>query len=130
MNFFIPGADRLPRAWAGIWIKEGRVLNITEFAEKPTIDYARNNLLVPGLSAGEYLKVFGLYIIKPQLFEYLEEHIENNVRERVEFQLTSALDCLRRDDSFMGLIMEGRHYDIGLPHYYLDTLQSFVQKGI
>ncbi len=115
---------------AGVWIDEERLLNVTEFAEKPTIDYARNNLLVPGLAANEYLTVFGLYIIKPQLFEYLEEHIENNVRERGEFQLTSALDSLRRDDGFMGLIMEGRRYDIGLPQYYLDTLKTFVKKGI
>jgi UTP-glucose-1-phosphate uridylyltransferase/mevalonate kinase len=115
---------------AGVWIDEERLLNVTEFAEKPTIDYARNNLLVPGLAADEYLTVFGLYIIKPQLFEYLEEHIENNVRERGEFQLTSALDSLRRDDGFMGLIMEGRRYDIGLPQYYLDTLKTFVKKGI
>ncbi len=115
---------------AGVWIDEERLLNVTEFAEKPTIDYARNNLLVPGLAADEYLTVFGLYIIKPQLFEYLEEHIENNVRERGEFQLTSALDSLRRDDGFMGLIMEGRRYDIGLPQYYLDTLKTFVEKGI
>jgi len=115
---------------AGVWIDEERLLSVTEFAEKPTIDYARNNLLVPGLEADEYLTVFGLYIIKPQLFEYLEEHIENNVRERGEFQLTSALDCLRRDDGFMGLIMEGRRYDIGLPQYYLETLRTFVEKGI
>jgi UTP-glucose-1-phosphate uridylyltransferase/mevalonate kinase len=115
---------------AGVWIDEERLLNVTEFAEKPTVDYARNNLLVPGLAADEYLTVFGLYIIKPQLFDYLEEHIENNVRERGEFQLTSALDSLRRDDGFMGLIMEGRRYDIGLPQYYLDTLKTFVKKGI
>jgi len=115
---------------AGVWIDEERLLNVTEFAEKPTVDYARNNLLVPGLAADEYLTVFGLYIIKPQLFDYLEEHIENNVRERGEFQLTSALDSLRRDDGFMGLIMEGRRYDIGLPQYYLDTLKTFVEKGI
>jgi len=115
---------------AGVWIEPERLLNITEFAEKPTIDYARNNLLVPGLAADEYLTVFGLYIIKPQIFDYLEEHIENNVRERGEFQLTSALDCLRRDDGFMGLIMDGRRYDIGLPQYYLDTLKDFVEKGI
>lgn len=114
---------------AGIWLEEERLLNVTEFAEKPTIDYARNNLLVPGLSGDEYLTVFGLYIIKPQLFEYLEEHIAHNVRERGEFQLTSALDRLRQEDGFLGLIMEGRRYDIGLPQYYLDTLQTFVEKG-
>jgi len=115
---------------AGVWIEEGRLLSVTEFAEKPTVDYARNNLLVPDLPDGEYLTVFGLYIIKPQLFTYLEEHIAHNVRERGEFQLTSALNCLRRDDGFTGLIMEGRRYDIGLPQYYLDTLKTFVKKGI
>ena len=114
---------------AGVWLEEGRLLNVTEFAEKPTIDYARNNLLVHDLPDDEYLTVFGLYIIKPQLFEYLEEHIANNVRERGEFQLTSALDRLRQEDGFLGLVMEGRRYDIGLPQYYLDTLQTFVEKG-
>ncbi|UCD41743.1 MAG: GHMP kinase [Chloroflexota bacterium] len=114
---------------AGVWLEENRLLNVTEFAEKPTVDYARNNLLVPGIS-DEYLTVFGLYIIKPQIFEYLEEHIAHNVRERGEFQLTSALDRLRQEDGFLGLIMEGRRYDIGLPQYYLDTLQTFVEKGV
>jgi UTP-glucose-1-phosphate uridylyltransferase/mevalonate kinase len=115
---------------AGVWLEEDRLLNVTEFAEKPTLDYARNNLLVPGISGDEYLTVFGLYIINPQLFDYLEEHIAHNVRERGEFQLTSALDRLRQEDGFLGLIMEGRRYDIGLPQYYLDTLQTFVEKGV
>ncbi len=72
---------------AGVWIEQELVLNVTEFAEKPTADYARSNLRVPGLPEHEYLTVFGQYIIKPQIFEYLEEHIKNNVRERGEFQL-------------------------------------------
>jgi UTP--glucose-1-phosphate uridylyltransferase len=112
----------------GVWIEEGQLLNVTEFAEKPTADYARNNLRMPGLADGEYLTVFGQYIIKPQLFDYLEEHIVNNVRERGEFQLTSALDRLRREDGFLGLIMDGRRFDIGLPEYYLDTLRTFRQE--
>jgi UTP-glucose-1-phosphate uridylyltransferase len=114
---------------AGIWLDEGRLLNVTEFAEKPTIDYARSNLLVPNMPNDEYLTVFGMYIIKPKLFDYLEEHIANNVRERGEFQLTSALDRLRQEDGFLGLVMEGRRYDIGLPQYYLDTLQTFMENG-
>jgi len=114
---------------AGVWLEENRLLNVTEFAEKPTIDYARNNLLIPGITGKEYLTVFGLYIIKPMLFEYLEEHIAHNVRERGEFQLTSALDRLRQEDGFLGLVMEGRRFDIGLPQHYLETLQTFVEKG-
>ncbi len=69
---------------------------------------------------------FGQYIIKPQIFGIIEEHIANNVRERGEIQLTSALDRLRREDGFLGLVMEGRRYDIGLPQHYLETLATFA----
>ncbi len=113
---------------AGVWIEENKILNITEFAEKPTIDYARTNLRVPGLPEGEYLTVFGQYIIKPQLFSYLQEHIENNVRQRGEFQLTSALDRLRQEDGFLGLLTDGRRYDIGIPEHYLETVQTFRNR--
>jgi UTP-glucose-1-phosphate uridylyltransferase len=109
----------------GVWLQEQRLLSVSEFSEKPTVDYARNNLRVAGLPAQEYLTVFGQYIIKPGLFGYLEECIKNNVRERGEFQLTSSLDRLRREDGFLGLIIEGQRYDIGLPEYYLETLNAF-----
>ena len=114
----------------GLWLDgdRGRLLNVTEFAEKPTVDYARLNLRVPGLPDDQYLTVFGQYIIKPQIFEILEEHIVNNVRERGEIQLTSALDRLRREDGFLGLVMDGRRYDIGLPHHYLETLAAFSRS--
>jgi UTP-glucose-1-phosphate uridylyltransferase len=109
----------------GVWSEPERRLTVTEFAEKPTVDYARSHLRVPGLPDGEYLTVFGQYVLKPQLFDYLEEHIRNNVRERGEFQLTSALDRLRQEDGFQGLIIDGRRFDIGLPGHYLDTLATF-----
>jgi UTP-glucose-1-phosphate uridylyltransferase/mevalonate kinase len=109
----------------GMWIEPEVLLNVTEFAEKPTVEYARGSLRVPGLPEDEYLTIFGQYVIKPQLFAYLEEHIRNNVRERGEFQLTSALDRLRQEDGFLGLLIQGQRYDIGLPDHYVETLQSF-----
>ena len=111
----------------GAWIEEGKLLNITELVEKPTVDYAHHNLGVPGLPEGEYLTFFGQYIIKPQLFQYLEENLHHNVRERGEFQLTSALDRLRQEDGFLGLMIDGQRFDIGLPEYYLETLRTFHQ---
>ncbi len=115
---------------SGEWLadEDEQILNVTEFAEKPTRDYAQNNLRTPGLPPNEYLTVFGQYIIKPQIFDYLEENIENNVRERGEFQLTSALDRLRREDGFLGLVVAGQRFDIGLPEYYLETLQRFSEE--
>ena len=109
----------------GAWIEPDQLLNITEFAEKPTIDYARSYLRIPGMPEGEYMTVFGQYIIKPQIYDFLEEHIRNNVRERGEFQLTSALDRLRQEDGFHGLVIDGKRYDIGIPEYYLETLRTF-----
>ena len=109
----------------GVWLESNQVLNLTEFAEKPTTDYAREHLFVSGLPQGEYLTLFGQYIIKPQIFEYLEEHIVNNVRERGEFQLTSCLDRLRQEDGFHGVVIDGRRFDIGLPEHYLETLRTF-----
>ena len=109
----------------GVWIEENLLLNVTEFAEKPTLEYARTNLRVPALADDQYLTVFGQYILKPEIFDFLELHIKNNLRERGEFQLTSALDRLRQVDGFLGLVMDGKRYDIGLPDYYLDTLVNF-----
>lgn len=109
----------------GVWTEDRTVLSVTEFAEKPTVDYARTCLRVPGLPDDDYLTVFGQYIIKPQIFDILEEHIEHNVRQRGEFQLTTALDRLRQEDGFLGLVIDGRRYDIGLPEHYLHTLQTF-----
>ncbi len=111
----------------GVWLEDETLLSISEFAEKPTIDYARTNLKVPGMPNEQYLTVFGQYILKPQVFEILKEHIDNNVTERGEFQLTSALDRLRQEDGFLGLVIDGKRFDIGLPDYYLETLQAFRQ---
>jgi UTP-glucose-1-phosphate uridylyltransferase/mevalonate kinase len=112
----------------GVWLDEDDdLLSITEFAEKPTVDYARNNLRVASLAQDEYLTVFGQYIIKPQIFDYIEEHIQHNVRERGEFQLTSTLDRLRQEDGFLGVVVDGQRFDIGLPEYYLETLRAFSE---
>jgi UTP-glucose-1-phosphate uridylyltransferase len=39
--------------------------------------------------------------------------------------LTSALDRLRQEDGFQGLIIDGLRFDIGLPEHYLETLAKF-----
>ncbi len=109
----------------GVWTDSNQILNITEFAEKPTLEYAQNNLRVAGLPDDQYLTIFGQYVLSPTIFTYLEEHITNNIRQRGEFQLTNALDRLRRDEGFLGMIVQGRRFDIGLPDYYLETLIAY-----
>ena len=112
----------LAAAWRD---KDDWILGVTEFCEKPTVDYARNNLRVEGLPEDQYLCIFGQYILKPELFRILEDNIENNVRERGEFQLTSALETLRQADEFLAYITRGRRFDTGLPNAYLETITKF-----
>ena len=111
---------------AGSWLEgEKELLNITEFTEKPTLEYARSNLRVNGIDEKHYLTVFGQYILSPQIFTLLEEQINNNIRQQGEYQLTPALDRLRQYDGFLGMMIDGKRFDIGLPENYLETLQEF-----
>lgn len=113
---------------AGAWAEANCLLEIGRFSEKPSVDYARANLRVSGLAEGEYLAFFGLYVVKPQLFDYLGDQIDHGLRERGEYHLTSALDRVREKDGFLGLLIEGQCYDIGLPGSYLQTLKEFGSK--
>lgn len=111
-------------AVAGTWRDSG-LLEISEFVEKPDSDYAREHLRVTGVGDDEFLTLFGHYILKPAVFEILGEKIEHNLRERGEYQLTSALDQLRRTEGFLGYLVDGRRFDIGDPESYLATLNAW-----
>ena len=109
----------------GEWIERDATLSITEFHEKPDLEYARRHLRVEGMADDVYFTVFGQYVLKPAIFDYLEESIHHNVRERGEFQLTSCLDRLRQEDGFVGYVVKGRRFDIGQPAAYRQTVIDF-----
>ena len=110
-------------------------LTISTVVEKPTRDYARENLATPGLAAGEYLTAFGLYVVTERtLFDYLEEMQE--VRDKVgptagALQLTPALDRIRAESGLDGILLDGERYDIGgEPTTYLETLNALAAPQV
>ncbi|MXZ00555.1 GHMP kinase, partial [Candidatus Poribacteria bacterium] len=109
----------------GVWKEEGSLLSVTEFYEKPDPEYAMEHLHVDGMDIDQFLTVFGIYVIQPQIFEFLERNISHNLRERGEFQLTSCLDELRKVEGFSGYVVKGRRFDIGLPEEYRQTVIDF-----
>ncbi len=113
----------------GVWEQPGTVLAISEFSEKPTPEYARQHLRMEGMDPDETLTVFGQYVLSPKVFDFLEEHIRLNMRERGEFQLTSCLDRLRQEEGFRGLVVQGRRFDIGTPDAYRQSLWDFRTTG-
>jgi UTP--glucose-1-phosphate uridylyltransferase len=108
----------------GTWIEEQRLLSISQVAEKPPIAFARQHLRIDGLADDHYLVLFGQYILQPGIFEVLGKLIRDNVRERGEVQLTSALEHLRRDAGCIGVRIDGKTYDIGQPDLYVQALQA------
>jgi UTP--glucose-1-phosphate uridylyltransferase len=109
----------------GVWQEFNSILEVTQIYEKPSVEYARQHLRVEGMSEDEFLGVFGLYLLTPKIFEFLEEHINQNFRERGEFQLTSCLDRLRQAEGMTGYVVQGKCFDTGLPDAYRQTMIDF-----
>lgn len=110
----------------GVWQEDNSsILEVTQIYEKPTIEYARQNLRVEGMPEDEFLCIFGLYALTPNIFNFLAEHINTNFREKGEFQLTSCLEKLREADGMTGLVVDGKTFDIGMPNVYRQTMVDF-----
>ncbi len=109
---------------AGVWREPGRLLEITHFIEKPAPEEGRRRARVDGVPDRHYLALSGQYILSPQVFDLLRRSIDEGRRERGEYQLTTALDLRCRQGEFLGLVVDGKTYDIGQPGLYLGTLQA------
>ena len=112
----------------GVWAADTHLLAINEFAEKPSLDFAEAKLRVEGVDDG-FLCFFGLYALRPAVFECLQELYDHNLRKGGEFQLTDALSILRRRERCMGLVVQGRRFDTGRPDEYLKTLIEFAKPA-
>lgn len=111
----------------GKWQDGNLVLEITQIYEKPSLDYAREHLRVAGLRENEFLGVFGMYVLGSAIFNLLAEDINNNLRFKGEFQLTTCLDRLRQTEGAIGFIVKGQYFDTGMPLFYRQTMIDFYE---
>jgi UTP-glucose-1-phosphate uridylyltransferase/mevalonate kinase len=113
----------------GFWQESNSILSVTQIYEKPDIEYARSHLHVEGMADDLFLGLFGIYALKPKIFDFLEENIRQNFRERGEFQLTSCLDRLRQEEGITGYLVKGQYFDMGMPEFYRQTMIDFRNAG-
>ncbi|MBW4453790.1 MAG: UTP--glucose-1-phosphate uridylyltransferase [Nostoc indistinguendum CM1-VF10] len=109
----------------GVWQELNSIIEVTQLYEKPTIEYAQQHLRVEGMAENEFLCIFGLYLLTPKIFDFLAEHINQNFRERGEFQLTYCLDKLCQEEGMTGYVVKGKCFDTGLPDAYRQTMIDF-----
>ena len=115
----------------GTWANpEHTIIKLTEFAEKPTLEYARQHLALENYPQDQFLCVYGQYVLTPELFEILGRQIAENVRQKGEFQLTTALDELRATSGMFGYLVDGEHLDTGQPMEYLQSILAYSNKQL
>ena len=112
----------------GTWREPDTILDITQLYEKPDLDYAKTHLHVPGMPETDFLGVFGMYVLKPEIFEALQTEIENNLRSKGEFQLTTCLERLRAASGMVGYLVKGQYFDVGMPQFYRQTMYDYAMS--
>lgn len=111
----------------GYWEnREQTVLNMTRFCEKPTIHHAEVNLPVK-MSDGtnRFYSVFGQYILTPEVYAQLREDIEHQTDPGKEIELTSALEKVRSKGGMMGVVLNGRMFDMGKPDAFRNAVANY-----
>lgn len=108
--------------------------SVGEICEKPTEEYAAEHLRTLGLPPGSYLCHFGLHVFPAAIFDALEYHITNNLRERNEFQLTNAQEYLRstllEPGQYGACTVEGQRFDTGIPYGMMESQLALALAGV
>jgi len=100
--------------------------------EKPEPAYAECHLRTPGLPAGQYLCHFGMHVFPSAIFDALEYHIKNDIREKGEIQLTSSQEFMRKEllkESYGACSIEGKRYDTGIPYGLMESQIALALAG-
>ncbi|WP_204404217.1 UTP--glucose-1-phosphate uridylyltransferase GalU [Alkaliphilus hydrothermalis] len=93
---------------------EGRVYEVNELIEKPTIEEAPSNIAI-----------LGRYIITPSIFEILSNLPPG---KGGEIQLTDALDLLVSREKMYAYHFEGKRYDVGDRLGYLEATLDYALR--
>ena len=99
--------------------------------EKPTPEYAIEHLQQAGLLHGMYLCFFGMHVMAPAIFDCLKYAIDNDLREKGEFQFTSAQERLRDSGArYLASETMGDRHDIGIPFGYAQTQAALALNSV
>lgn len=106
------------------------IFDVEKIVEKPSIDFAAEHLQTPGVKRGYYLCFFGMHVFPPSLFDCLAHHINNDIREKGEIQLTNSQELLRSQERYVAVETGGERLDMGVPLGYIETQMALALNGI
>lgn len=107
------------------------VYEIENMIEKPTLEQANATLRQPELPLDTYLCFFGLHILGPSVFQHLQHNIENDIREKGEFQFTAAQEQIRASgERYLAVELNGIRHDTGAPYGYVETQIALGSRSV
>ena len=107
--------------------------HVKSIYEKPTAEYAASHLRTPGLAHHSYLCHFGMHVFPGAIFDALAHHIDNDIRERGEIQLTSSQEYMRtqllKENDYAACTIDGQRYDTGIPYGLMESQLALAMAG-
>lgn len=108
--------------------------NVGAIVEKPDETYAAAHLRTPGLPPHNYFCHFGMHVFPAAIFEALEYFIDNDLREKGEFQLTNAQEYLRTEllpaGQYGACTIDGQRFDTGIPYGMMESQIALALAGV
>lgn len=103
------------------------VLKVSAFAEKPSVEYAKDFLKTKRDTRDVYLSVFGQYIITSEVYSEIRDRIDemDRIGSEQEIGLTEALEALTKNNMLYGAVLDGEMFDIGNSEAYVDAIRRY-----
>ena len=100
--------------------------DVDKMVEKPDKALAKEKYYTLVKNNKKYYAVFGEYILTQDVFKLLQRNIQNQKKEKGEYQITSVLDEVREKKGMIAFIPEGEMLDVGNVEAYKNT---FIKKS-
>ena len=91
---------------------QGDLYDVTKVIEKPTPTLAEQELIIPGLRAGNYLCFFGMHVLTPNVMN----HLQTSFTGDSNFGLTSSLSNAAATERYLACEIKGLRFNIEEPY--------------
>ncbi|MFM1559106.1 MAG: sugar phosphate nucleotidyltransferase [Roseibacillus sp.] len=114
------GATRVPASPS--------IFEVHTVIEKPTPTLAEQELIVPGLRAGNYLCFFGMHSLTSAVMEHLDREV-SSLAEGAQLGLTPTLNHLAKSERYLATELAGQRFNIGARYGLLRAQLSLALAG-
>jgi len=97
------------------------VINVNKVVEKPTIEYAMENLSIDGTCYAQY----GTWIFTNEAVQKLDYNIKTKTTTNGKYEITGILNSEASSNNLKAVSIKGKYYDLKTIEKYKDALFNF-----